>query len=258
MEYRIVSSNIRFDNPRDGDHQWKHRKSVLAGIINKFSPHLLGTQEGRRAQLYDFKGELKLELADDHREWIDERMYPCIFFDPNVVEVIESGDIWLSETPNTPATLSFDSAFPRLCTWISGRFKNSKQNFLYVNTHLDHSADRPRLGQIKVLMDEIDKLNKLDLPVILSGDFNESPTGAVRRELNHKWSDLIDPWLQESKAEVPSHHKFGERSANGQRIDWILFDKQFNAKSIELDKSSEDGIYPSDHFPVKSTFEFCP
>ncbi len=257
MEYRIISSNIRFDNPSDGDHQWKYRKNILAEIINDFKPHLLGTQEGWKPQIYDFLHSLNLKLADNHREWILERMYPCIFYNPEEIEVIESGDIWLSETPEVPASISFNSAFPRLCTWIKGIFKKSQTPFIYVNTHLDHSNEEPRREQIKVLMSEIEKVNSENHPLILSGDFNESPSCDVRKEISERWPSLQDPWFKHKGEEEDSHHKFGIPRNNGSRIDWILLDKKFNATKIKLDKSSKDGIFPSDHYPVKVTFDFC-
>ncbi|MDD0852460.1 endonuclease/exonuclease/phosphatase family protein [Halobacteriovorax sp. GB3] len=251
MNFKIASSNIRFDNPQDGSHDWNGRRGILAQCLNEFAPDLLGTQEGREPQLKDLENNLiKLELVDSHREWIDERMYPCIFVNPETIEVHNSGDIWLSETPYEAGSKSFESAFPRLCTWIIATHKESQEKFFYVNTHLDHVLSQTRKEQIRVLIQECDKVNKENLPVVLTGDFNESPFEDVRKVIHDQWSDLRDCWFTLKKEEETSHHNFNGTREDGTRIDWILTSSNFRVYDLELYKENVDGIYPSDHFPV--------
>ena len=71
MNFRIISTNIRFNTPNDKEHAWDGRKQILFNQINEFSPDLLGTQEGREPQLRDFeKGVSNLEMIDTNRNWI--------------------------------------------------------------------------------------------------------------------------------------------------------------------------------------------
>lgn len=253
MEFKIISSNIRFDNPGDKEHSWKNRKPILCKVINDYGPDLLGTQEGRVPQIKNLaKGLTNLELVESHRDWIATRMYPCIFVNPQTIEVEESGDIWLSQTPEVAGSKSFESAFPRLCTWIRGRFKKNHQKFFYVNCHLDHVKAETRIGQIKVLIEEVQKANIHHLPLILSGDFNEGPQEGVRCLIISEYPNMYDPWSECGHMEQESHHKFKGHLPGAQRIDWILVDHLFTCKSIELDKYSESGLYPSDHFPLKA------
>jgi len=257
MKFKIISSNIRFDSPNDKEHQWKFRKPVLCNVINSYAPDLLGTQEGRKPQLKDLDEGLKnLQIVDGHRDWIKERMYPTIFINPETIMVEDSGDIWLSETPETPGSSSFKSSFPRLLTWVKGRFKKNHQHFFYVNCHLDHVKAETRIGQIKVLIKQIQKANFHHYPLILSGDFNESPQDGVRCLLISEFPNIYDPWNELGQAEVESHHKFKGKLPNAHRIDWILVDHLFKCQAMELDKSSEKGLYPSDHFPLKAEFVY--
>ncbi|ATH06662.1 hypothetical protein BIY24_01525 [Halobacteriovorax marinus] len=254
---KVASTNIRFDNPADAPNDWAGRKSLLSELINNFAPDLLGTQEGREPQLKDLDQLLPAHtLIDGHRSWITERMYPCIFVNPLTVEVKESGDIWLSETPYDAGTKSFDSAFPRLCTWIHGVFKDTKKEFIYVNTHLDHVKSHTRRSQIQVLISEIKKINTKSLPIILTGDFNESPAEDVREVINREWTNLYDAWQFLGKEEETSFHKFDGVHDEGSRIDWILTDRFFKTKSIEIIKEHREEIYPSDHFPVFASFTY--
>lgn len=253
MKIKLLSSNIRFSNPNDGSHDWKVRKPLLVKIFHDFGPDILGTQEGRIGQLKELDHSLKnLELVDSHRPWIDERMYPCLFINPKTVEVQSSGDIWLSETPDIPGSSSFESTFPRLCTWANVCFKESGIEMLVINTHLDYIKQETRQKQIEVLIAEIKKFNKR--PIFLMGDFNEPAKTVVMQELM-KALDLKDPWSEKGLPEETSHHSFrGSEMIEGDRIDWILIPKSFDCEEIYLEKSSgPEGIYPSDHYPLLAT-----
>jgi len=252
MAYTIISSNIRFDNPADGRHSWDSRKHLLWDVLNSYAPDILGSQEARRPQLQDFsKGLQEIEMISRHREWIDERMYPCIFVNPRTIDVLDSGDIWLSETPQAAGSKSFESAFPRLATWIKGKFSATGLAFFYMNTHLDHVHEKTRIEQAQVLVAELIKANVDNLPVILSGDFNAAPISQVRDAVEKL--RLNDPW---SQPEETSFHKFHGVYPGGNRIDWILFDKIFDCLNISFDKTSRAGSWPSDHFPLVAKFTF--
>ena len=253
---RTASANIRFDNPADGSHDWAGRREVLAGLLNDFQADIIGTQEGRQPQLQDLESLLiNHKLIDLNRDWITERMYPCIFVNPKTVEVLDSGDIWLSETPYVAGSKSFESSFPRLCTWIKAKHIETNTNLFYVNVHLDHILTSTRANQIQVLINETSKINSDKFPMIITGDFNESPFEEVREKINSQTS-LYDPWIEKSLEEETSFHKFDGVNPEGSRIDWILADNFFKSSSINLEKSDYKGIYPSDHFLVFAEFTF--
>ena len=249
---KLISSNIRFANNGDGIHDWKMRKGFLQFIYNSFEADFLGTQEGRVHQIHDLSSGLShLKLIEGHRSWIEERMYPCLFFNPETVDLERSGDIWLSETPDMAASLSFGSAFPRLCTWAEVTLKKSGEQLMVVNTHLDHVLQSTRIEQARVLTEEIKKITRRH--IIIMGDFNESPLTNIKKDLMEAFS-LKDPWCEKNFAEETSHHAFQGELATGDRIDWILIPKKFECESIALDKRSFDnGIFPSDHYPLLAT-----
>ncbi|MBT6325190.1 MAG: endonuclease/exonuclease/phosphatase family protein [Bdellovibrionales bacterium] len=254
MQIKLITSNIRFSNKTDGNHCWQNRLPILSKLINDFSPLILGTQEGKQVQINEFALTLTdLTLIDKHRNWLEERMYPALFINTSFLEVIESGDIWLSATPHIAGSISFQSAFPRLCTWAKLKVKAKNQEILVCNTHLDHVYETTREQQISVLIDQLQLVNKSNLPIILMGDFNEGPNGKVRSQINSKLPNLIDPW---DAVESGSHHKFDGNNKNSLRIDWILIDKIFKKEKIYLEQSHENNIYPSDHFPVKCILNF--
>jgi endonuclease/exonuclease/phosphatase family metal-dependent hydrolase len=253
-----MTANIRFENKDDGKDNWPHRRSLVASIIKDEAVHILGTQEGRKPQIQELGSLISpLKIIDSHRTWIEERMYPNLFFDPKVVQVIKSGDIWLSETPNVAGSKSFGSMFPRLATYAFMSLKENEAHYLLVNCHLDHLSESTRLKQAKVLTEQVIDLNSDKYPVILMGDFNSGPFDSVRKHLVSASLNLYDPWISQEKSEETSFHKFDGEDPTGQgkRIDWILLDNQQSVSSIELIKTQNAGRYPSDHFFVKANLE---
>lgn len=245
----VVTSNIRFDNPADGSHSWQHRRENLAQLILSQDPHIIGTQEGREPQLRELASLLPgYRILETNRHWIDERMYPTLFVKEAHVLPIDSGDVWLSETPHISGSSSFDSAFPRLFTWSKVRIGSEK--WLVVNVHLDHVKSSTRLSQIAVLANEVARLRTNERLIIL-GDFNDSPQSQVQLQLLQAFPELIDPWPH---PEESSHHPFTGENTEGSRIDWILLDQRHREAKIEMLKQSMNGTWPSDHFPIVCRF----
>ncbi len=249
----VISSNISYDEPRDDVHSWENRRDFLASLLLDYSPDLLATQEGKLPQIRDIDDRLTgLKCVDEHREWDESLMYPCLFYNPDRLTLKESGDFWLSESPLTRGSRSFGSTFPRLCTWAQ-----FDEGIFAINVHLDNSNSDTRLCQIRVLMQQLEKQRASGNAVVLMGDFNESPECPVRALLNKEWPELTDPWLELGHAEESSHHHFYEEIDYGSRVDWILVNEQLEAQEILMDKSqSESGIYPSDHYILKATFRW--
>lgn len=252
MQLKIISANIRYENAHDGVHAWENRLPLLQIIFTEFHPDILATQEGKEKQIKSLAQTLPMKLVTDHREWIEDRMYPCLYVNEEQIKVQASGDIWLSETPLISGSVSFKSAFPRLCTWMRITHLVNNLDYIVVNTHLDHVLEETRLEQIKVLIREIQSFNKDNLPLILMGDFNDSPESLIRKTILDEF-DLKDPWIEESIPEETSHHSFQGEKASGFRIDWILVPQAFAVQEIRLEKKSFNNIFPSDHYPLLAT-----
>ena len=173
----------------------------------------------KEGQLLDANSCIDLELIHGHREWITERMYPCLFINTKSFKLVESGDFWLSETPEIPGSKSFKSAFPRLCTWAL--LSKNDVLFYVFNCHLDHILDSTRLEQSKVLCEQIKKINSTNLPIVLCGDFNESPQENVRSQIDSELS-LQDTFTAEDEKSEGTHHRFDGNNTSTARIDWIL------------------------------------
>lgn len=45
QEYKIMTYNIRYDNPHDGENQWASRKEFLSGQISFYESDIFRIQE---------------------------------------------------------------------------------------------------------------------------------------------------------------------------------------------------------------------
>lgn len=255
----VLTINLRRESEEDGRNNWPNRKDLVARLLLEVSPHVFGTQEGRRPQVESLAEAVGVyRISDRHRRWDPERFYPCIFYNPEVLEVLESGDRWLSETPEVHASKSWGSAFPRLATWARLRAKGDGAEFVFACAHLDHMEPRAREGQAGVLAALLEELDPAMRRVVLVGDFNDVPGSPPYRILT---GSLRDAWLVRNRqaGEQDTWHGFlGEAGASRGRLDWILVGRDVAVLDAEILRTSYGGAYPSDHYPVRARLEIPP
>src|SRR5690606_19766607 len=100
---RVASYNIRMDTPKDSLNAWPHRKENVKALIQYHDFDIIGTQEG---YIHQLKGILELpEYAyfgagrDDGGQAGE---HSAILYKKDRFEIIDSGNFWLSETPDKP------------------------------------------------------------------------------------------------------------------------------------------------------------
>jgi endonuclease/exonuclease/phosphatase family metal-dependent hydrolase len=252
---RVMTFNLRFANPIDGTNAWEFRKELVAAVILKHAPDLLGTQEGTVPQLDYLSSHLPgYAPLTAHREVDVTCQYPTIFYRTPGFKVKESREFWLSETPTVHRSKSWDSAFPRLVTY--GLFQEETRGlpFYFINTHLDHISSEARLQGARMIRDYFLPLNK---PLILVGDFNEPPDSPVYDQLLGRGIPLVDTWrtIHPLGEDPPTQHGF-DGHPRGSRIDWILLTPPFRVLKAVIVTDNQDGRYPSDHFPYAAEVEY--
>jgi len=63
-----------------------------------------------------------------------------VFFKRSKLRVIESGNFWLSETPEAAASMGWGATLPRMVTWALFELVASGKRFYLYNTHFHHTA----------------------------------------------------------------------------------------------------------------------
>jgi endonuclease/exonuclease/phosphatase family metal-dependent hydrolase len=253
---RVMSFNIRYGTARDGVNAWPGRRQHVLSVIRTFSPDLLGTQE-----TLPFQAEqLRVELPAYHyigwsRDASADGEQCGIFVRTERFEVLESGQFWLSETPDEKFSKSWDSSLPRVATWVKLKERAaSARQLLFVNTHFDHRGVAARRESAALLAGRIAPL-AAGHPVLLTGDFNCGEDSEPWKTLTSAAAGLDDSFRrvqpQRGTDEGTFHGFTGRPSAD--RIDWILCSPAWDVKSAAIDRSEFGGRYPSDHFAVTAT-----
>eukprot|EP00877_Chromochloris_zofingiensis_P011527 jgi/Chrzof1/6628/Cz19g03090.t1 len=177
---RVMSFNVRWDNPEDGDDRWDNRRDTVADTIRTHQPQVFGLQEPHKNQVEDLANALPdyawvgygrvpvvMGLGEKHCE------YNPLFYNTTQLTLDDWGQIWLSDTPQIPATKFSGSAFPRIAVW--GRFTVNAdgRKFCFINTHFDHEGEEPRQRSAQLLLEKIPAFaGGPDVPVVLVGDLN--------------------------------------------------------------------------------------
>ncbi|QCJ44313.1 endonuclease/exonuclease/phosphatase family protein [Bacillus sp. S3] len=250
MDLLIMTFNLRYDNPEDGENSWSNRKAKAAEIIKQEQPAIIGTQELLPAMIKDLD-ELLTEYNwfGQPRQSNDE--HSAIFYKKDKVELVKSGTFWLSETPTVEASISWDSALPRICTWGEFICLGSAQKFRVFNTHLDHISEEARIKGVRVIEAYMDALNKSEpLPAILTGDFNAEPASDEVKFWKDKLFTSIYSVMKIQGAGL-TFHDF-EGGFVGEPIDYIFVSKNIKIESGTIIHSKVENGYPSDHYPVSA------
>ena len=249
---KVMSFNVRYGTANDGPNHWDKRKDILVDTIKHYDPEIVGTQE-----CLDFQADYVIEKLSDYRWFGVGREIACdgehvaVLYKYKKLAPIESGNFWLSETPDVVGSISWNSACKRMVTWARFMDLETKETFYFFNTHFDHKSEPARQGGAKVLRDHIAKLPE-GAPVIVTGDFNSAAEDSEAYSILTR-AGLTDTWKSASERVGPnctwSAFAAPDESAN-RRIDWILTRGPIATSKCETVTFNKDGRYPSDHYPV--------
>ncbi len=253
---KVMTFNLRFENDRDGDNAWVHRRERVVKIINRYQPSILGTQEGKwsqlmylRDQLPDYEAVLPCRVPDKYIQC------PTLFFRKEECVIEDGRDFWLSKTPDIHLSKDWDSAFPRMVSFAKIRVGKPHQKIIAAVTHLDHIGVEARFEQAKIISQWAGQQQD---PIILMGDFNDDPVSRVYEVLTLPQTRLCDTWeaIEGSESEKSfTHHGFSGVPQLS-RMDWILTAPSFKVKDAIIIHDDFDGRYPSDHFPYMADIGF--
>ncbi|WP_163707780.1 endonuclease/exonuclease/phosphatase family protein [Mangrovibacterium lignilyticum] len=252
VDLKVMTWNIRYNNPDDGENAWPLRKNQVTDLILFHAPDVIGMQEALLGQVNDIASRLPgydwVGVGRDNG--INAGEYSPIFYDSRRFQLKEQGWFWLSETPEIPSK-GWDAALPRICTYIKLEEYDGRRNFWVFNTHFDHVGDEARKEAAKLIFDKIKELNDDKLPVILTGDFNLTPDTDPMKWLMRKMHDTRDMSEAEPYGPVGTFNGFDFNSPLQNRIDYIFVNRKVTAvRKYGVLTDSYDQKYPSDHLPV--------
>ncbi|MBW8334214.1 MAG: endonuclease/exonuclease/phosphatase family protein [Prolixibacteraceae bacterium] len=250
VTFNIVTYNIRMNTAADGVNAWPLRKEKVAGLLKFHQADIFCVQEALPEQV-DFlvSGFPEFENVGVGRDdGIRAGEHMSVFYRKARFEKLTDGMFWLSETPSKPG-FGWDAVCNRTVTWIKLKDKMTNKVFFVFNTHFDHRGDVARAESAKLILKSIREINKENLPLILTGDFNlTKETSPIQ---------LILTELQDSR----DHSKqapYGPEGTSGgfevklmpRTIDYIFIKGSVTVQRQGVLTDSFGLYYPSDHLPV--------
>lgn len=251
-QIEVMTYNIRNSNARDGENQWDKRKHRLSALIRKVNPDVLGTQEVLSDQLHDLQAEFKDYIAfgvgRDNGKHAGEHC--AIFIRKDKFDLLNGGNFWLSERPERVGSISWDAAITRICTWVKLKDILTGTEFIVLNTHLDHKGEVARRKSAQLIRNRADNLAG-QLPVIVTGDFNFTPTDTayayMLTDRDHT-ALLKDTYNSHSPDFTCCGFKVSNTDCS--RIDYIFCSAGLITSDYTVHSDNNGTNYPSDHLPV--------
>lgn len=277
-EMNVATYNLRLSNGGDSlnGNGWGQRAPYVAALIKYHDFDIFGTQEGHHHQLEELK-EMMPEydyIGVGRDDGAQGGEYAAIFYKPSRFELLDSGNFWLAEDTTKP-NKGWDAACIRICTWGKFRDKETDNEFVYFNLHMDHIGVVARAESAKLILDKI-KAFPEKIPVMLSGDFNVDQNNESYLLLQN--SGVMADAYTTAELVYANNGTFNAFHTDGftdQRIDHIFLSPEFKVKkygvltdtyrvpvSEEADTMSTTNFpkevslqkyvarNPSDHFPV--------
>jgi endonuclease/exonuclease/phosphatase family metal-dependent hydrolase len=257
-DIKVMTLNIRYDNPDDSIYAWPKRATQVCNFIKNEKPDILGLQEVLWHQykvldsaLIDYSS-VGVGRSDGARAG---EMNP-VFFRKEKFDMVRNITFWLSGSPEVAGSIGWGASLPRIVTWMELVDKISHKHLFFFNTHFAHDSDSARLMSSKILLNQVNKIAE-GFPFIISGDFNMPPTSTGYSILTGP--DESIPLLKDSyvitekkpAGPVYTFNEFSDKAKTG-RIDYIFVRNGMRVLDYKTVIKKEHGIYISDHWPVEA------
>ena len=181
--------------------------------------------------------------------------HSAILYKKDRFAVIDSGNFWLSETPDKPG-LGWDAVCcNRICSWAKFSDKLTGKKFYVFNVHFDHQGVVARKESGKLMVSKIKEIAK-DAPVICTGDFNSTPETEQIKGMASILQDAYSITEQPPYGPVGTTNSFKFTAPMKRRIDYIFVSKHFGVSKYAVLTDAKDQRYPSDHLPVTADIYF--
>lgn len=248
IDMRIMSFNIRYSEftPKRIDR--------VIHMVKTYKPDSVGFQEAT-----DEWVETLAERLGDEYDYIScgrnadkTGEATSVFYLKSRFKLIKSDTKWLSNTPDVAGSKVKESSLPRIFTYVVLEEIDTGKQFAHINTHLEHTSEKARLAQAKILLKYIKNFKSEKMPYVLTGDFNTNMGSTSYKKLEKggltNCSDI-------AKSAEPgcTFHGYGTTAST---IDFIFVDE--STTTVDFYKVCDDTFlseygavtYPSDHNPI--------
>ncbi|MFC6315232.1 endonuclease/exonuclease/phosphatase family protein [Lapidilactobacillus achengensis] len=252
---KVATYNIKNSSQTDAElDNWSYRRPNILALIKKQDWDVFGLQEvmaDQRADLIQALGA-DYQLVGAVRDDSASGEYNPVLFKKDRFEELQQDTFWLSATPAVMSrTASWEAACFRIATWVRLRDRQTQQELLFINTHLDHVSPTAREKGAQVIADFIGQQS--DRNIFLTGDCNA--------EADEPFYQILTAQLQDVRRTVP--HRVGplktcsseDFTTHFDAATWVSIDYIFASTAVQATRVAvlTDRFHErfmSDHFPV--------
>ncbi|NQW04009.1 MAG: endonuclease/exonuclease/phosphatase family protein [Acidobacteria bacterium] len=253
----VMSFNLRYGTANDGENHWTRRRPFLIDVVREADADVIGVQEALDGQIQALLDALPAYAAvgvgrDDGRT---RGEYAAILYRRTRFRVADSGTFWLSDTPEVIGSTSWGNTITRICTWARFIDRDGRA-FWHFNVHFDHQSQPSRERSAALLAERLRARRHIEEPALVTGDFNAGETNPAVSLLTRGSSGsaplLVDSFrvLHPDERSVGTFTGFKLDATTGEKIDYVLVPPGTSVLDAAIVRTSRDGRYPSDHFPV--------
>lgn len=254
---RAMSYNVRYSTSNDGVNAWDNRKHGTIAMLNALQPDVFGVQEALRSQVNYISEKapqyMNVGVGRDDGKTAGE--YMSIFWNSKTIDMLDWGTFWLSPTPDQPS-YGWGAGCRRTATWALMKYKKSGNQFVYINTHLDHASAKARTEGLKLVVRKFKELNPNGYPMVLTGDFNVTPDDPCLDELDTKMQSARK--VAASTDDYTTYNSWGNKPLEDSYIiDYIYVDGFSSVPFYRTITEPYGGVqYLSDHYPIVAVLCF--
>lgn len=251
---RVMTWNVRYDNPDDGIHSWVNRRDAVAAVWANLNPDLVFLQETLVHQYRDLRFDHGgFEFVGVGREGGEAGEFVPVAYRVSRFSLVDSGHFWLSEAADTPGTVGWDAACPRVVTWARLVDRSTGWSVVAASVHLDHRGGTARTLGTQLLVDRLLSQAR-GAALLIAGDLNAEPGDAPHRVLaGAGLEDLVAHGPGGWPAQAFSYHGFD--ADEPELIDYIYGSAGLECLGGGPVDQRPFGVAPSDHLAVLATLD---
>ncbi|MBN2150147.1 MAG: endonuclease/exonuclease/phosphatase family protein [Candidatus Lokiarchaeota archaeon] len=179
IEIKTMSFNILYAGEDGTLKQWPERRAPLSDYIDSLDLDVFGLQE-----VFKIQGDyLNSTLSSRNYTWVgigretpfgnQTGEHDAIFYDVDRFDLLDSGTLWFSDTPEVSSRTWLTETIKRTYQWVHLRDKATGAEFYFYNTHYGFYPEFHIKASMQLNGDIASRT--AGLPVIVTGDFNMPP-----------------------------------------------------------------------------------
>ena len=248
---KVMTYNLRNDNPYDKENSWNYRKEELVDLIEYYHPDFIGIQEALNNQVtYILNNASNYNYIGTARDDGDKKgEFSAVYYDTLKFKLITQKTFWLSESPQV-VSVGWDASMERICTYGNFIHKQTKDTIHIFNTHFDHIGPIARTKSAELIISKINQYGLNNAKIVVMGDLNSEPQSNPIKIFNRNLKDAQKISKEKHYGPIGTFNNFDTAIHLEKRIDYVFIHNLTVKSHRHVDDKRKNNLWISDHLPV--------